>query len=170
DTVKSARDLAQKARTALPPQNFGTATGAFPVSVAAGKKLRFSGYIKTEDADGAAGLWWRVDGPGGVLAFNNMNTLGIKGTTDWKEYSFELPVAAEARNINFGMLLSGSGAAWFDDLKVELDGKPYEDASLFDFSFESPALRGFSSGVGIYSILLDREVFHGGRQSLRIRR
>jgi hypothetical protein len=121
--------------------------------------------------DGAAGLWWRVDGPGGkVLAFNNMQQLKIAGTTDWTEYSFELPVASEAVKINFGMLLSGGGTAWFDDLKVELDGVPYRDASLFDFTFESPAPKGFSSGVaGSYSIVLDRDVTHAGQQSLRIR-
>ena len=40
-----------------------------------GKKVRYSGYIKTEGVTrGYAGLWWRVDGPSGVLAFDNMQT------------------------------------------------------------------------------------------------
>ena len=45
---------------------FGVATGAFPVSRAAGKKVRYSGYIKTEGVTrGFAGLWWRwTDRPG----------------------------------------------------------------------------------------------------------
>jgi erythromycin esterase-like protein len=170
--VQSAIAIAQKARPMQAAQNFGTATGTFPISAATGKKLRFSGFIKTENVDGAAGLWWRVDGPDGKgLAFNNMQQLHISGTTDWKEYSFELSVAPEAQNINFGMLLSGSGTAWFDDLKVELDGVPYNDPSLFDFTFESPTPRGFSSGMSAtYSILLDHDVVHSGKQSLRIRR
>ena len=171
-TFQSAFAIAQKARPMLQAQNFGSALGTFPISVAAGKKLRFSGFIKTENVDGAAGLWWRVDGPDRkTLAFNNMQQFRISGTTDWKEYSFELPVAPEAVNINFGMLLSGGGTAWFDDLKVELDGEPYHDSSLFDFTFESPIPKGFSSGVGgSYSILLDHDVAHGGQQSLRIRK
>jgi erythromycin esterase-like protein len=169
ETVESAIATAQKARP--PVQNFGTATGTFPLSAAAGKKLRYSGFIKTENVEGAAGLWWRVDGTDHkTLAFNNMQQLHISGTTDWKEYSFELPVAPEARNINFGMLLSGGGTAWFDDLKVELDGAPYTDPSLFDFTFESSAPKGFSTGFGGYSIVLDHDVAHSGKQSLRIRR
>jgi erythromycin esterase-like protein len=172
NTVQSAFAIARKASPMQAVQNFGTATGTFPLSAAAGKKLRFSGFIKTENVEGAAGLWWRVDGPDRkMLAFNNMQQLRISGTTDWKEYSFELPVAPEAQNINFGMLLSGGGTAWFDDLKVELDGVPYSDPSLFDFTFESPAPRGFFTGMGgTYSILLDHDVAHSGKQSLRIRR
>ena len=173
NTVQGALDKAQKATATLPNQNFGTATATFPISAAAGKKLRFSGFIKTENVDGAAGLWWRADGPDNkILAFNNMQQLHISGTTDWKQYSFELPIAAEVRNINFGMLLSGGGTAWFDDLKVELDGVPYNDAT-FDFTFESadPKPKGFFTGAnGAYSIVPDSTVAHSGKQSLRIRR
>src|SRR5262245_38401884 len=85
DTVQSAFATSERAKPMLPAQNFGTATGTFPISVAAGKKLRFSGFIKTDKVDGAAGLWWRVDGPDKkMLAFNNMRELHISGTTDWK--------------------------------------------------------------------------------------
>jgi hypothetical protein len=145
-TVQSTFAEAQKAKPMMVgPQNFGTATGTFSTSVAAGKKLRFSGFIKTENVDGAAGLWWRVDGPDNKksLAFNNMQQLHSNGTRDWTEYSFELPVSAEAQNINFGMLVSGGGTAWFDDLKIELDGVTYSDPSQFDFTFESAAPRVF---------------------------
>src|SRR6266700_1484941 len=48
----------------------GGANASFPVKPAAGKRARFSGYIKTERVtNGYAGLWWRVDGASGVLAF-----------------------------------------------------------------------------------------------------
>src|SRR5689334_21304093 len=43
--------------------SFGVATARFPIKDAAGKRARFSGYIKTENVtSGFAGLWWRVDG------------------------------------------------------------------------------------------------------------
>ncbi len=107
--------------------DFGVATSSFPVADAAGKRVRFSGFIKTEDLrDGWAGLWWRVDGDSGVLAFDNMQGRGPSGTTPWTEYVIELDVDAAARNINFGVLTPGRGTAWFDGLRVELDGRPYE--------------------------------------------
>lgn len=171
DTLKSAKDLAGKTRQGQGGGNFGVATATFPVGAAAGKRVRFSGFIKTEDVtDGFAGLWCRVDGASGVLAFDNMQNRGIKGTTDWREYSIELPVAANATNINFGALFPGKGTAWFDDFKVELDGKPYDDPAQFDFGFEGRSPRGFFTGGAGYRVELDGEVFHGGKQSLRMRR
>jgi erythromycin esterase len=105
----------------------GVGTSTFPVNYALGKKIRFTGYIKTENVtDGWAGLWWRVDGPNGkTLAFDNMQSHGVSGTNDWKQYVIELPVDSTAVNINFGVILAAKGTAWFDKLMVEIDGKPY---------------------------------------------
>lgn len=112
-------------------RDFGNAMRAFPVAEAAGKKIRFSGFLKTENvAHGYAGLWWRVDGKGGTLAFDNLNDRGAKGTTPWTRYDIELAVPAEAQAVYFGALLAGDGTAWVDSLAVTLDGKPWEDGTL----------------------------------------
>jgi erythromycin esterase-like protein len=148
---------------------FGVATGSFPASRAAGKKIRYSGYIKTEGVTrGFAGLWWRVDGPSGVLAFDNMQSRGVKGTTDWTKYTIELPVDASVKNINFGALLPGDGTAWFDGLTIELDGEPFTDASVMDLDFESPSPRGFYTGGAGYRVTIDTSVARSGKQSLRM--
>ena len=150
--------------------NFGVATASFPVKDASGKRARFNGYIKTEGViNGFAGLWWRVDGASGVLAFDNMQDRGVTGTTDWKHYNIELPVAADAKNINFGAILTGKGTAWFDGLSVELDGAPYLEQTAFDLDFESSAPRGFYTGGNGYMVELDLKVFHKGKQSLRMK-
>lgn len=149
--------------------NFGVATATFPLQAAAGKRIRYSGYIKTENINrGFAGLWWRVDGASGVLAFDNMQNRGVKGTTDWKRYEIDLPVASDARNINFGALHSGDGTAWFDGLRVEIDNVPYTDMSQLDLDFESSALKIFAGGTG-YQAQLVTDVFHTGKQSLRLK-
>ena len=154
---------------ANPGQAFGVATGSFPVSRAAGKKVRFSGYIKTERVTrGFAGLWWRVDGPSGVLAFDNMQSRGVTGTTDWTRYTIELPVDSSVKNINFGALLPGDGTAWFDGLAIELDGEPFTDSSVMDLDFESPSPRGFYTGGGGYRVAIDTAVAKSGKQSLRM--
>jgi erythromycin esterase-like protein len=148
---------------------FGVATGTFPVKDAAGKSVRFSGWIKTEGITrGYAGLWWRVDGGSRTLAFDNMGRRGVTGTTEWTRYTIELPVAANATNINFGALLPGDGTAWFDELTVELDGKPYVNTGAFDLDFESRSPVGFYTGGNGYRVELDSVVFHSGKQSLRM--
>jgi erythromycin esterase len=114
-------------------RTFGVATSFFPIDFARGKKLRYTGFIKTEDVkDGHAGLWWRVDGAkqSNVLAFDNMADRGPKETTDWQEYVIELDIPEDGSNINFGVLLVGMGKAWFDNLQIFLDGEPYQQTRL----------------------------------------
>jgi Erythromycin esterase len=166
--AEAARTATRASASAGGGNGFGVATGSFPVARAAGKKVRYSGYIKTEGVTrGFAGLWWRVDGPSGVLAFDNMQARGVTGSKDWAKFTIELPVDATARNINFGALLPGDGTAWFDDLAIELDGQPYE-ADTPDLSFESPFAKGFYIGGDGYSVRLDQTVAHSGTQSLRM--
>jgi hypothetical protein len=88
-----------------------------------GKRVRFSGYVRSREVTGWAGLWMRVDGPNGeTLAFDNMQKRAIKGTGDWKEYQIVLDVPASAQKIAFGLLLAGKGGVWMDDLKFEVVG------------------------------------------------
>jgi len=152
---------------------FGVATGTFPVADAAGKKIRFRGYIKTEGvASGWAGLWWRVDGAEGAapLAFDNMEDRGATGTSGWKRYAIKLTVDPNAKGIQFGLIMPGRGTAWFDDLAIEVDGRRYKNASLFDLGFESSSPQGFSTDGSGYDVRLDAEVAHSGKQSLRMTR
>ncbi len=168
--VGAASELTTKSKQQS-GMSFGVATSTFPVAAAAGKQVHYSGYIKTEGVTrGWAGLWWRVDGaPSQVLAFDNMQDRGATGTTDWKRYEITLPVAKEAKNINFGGLHTGDGTAWFDGLKVELDGVEYTDKSAFDLGFESPTPKGFYTGGDGYSVHVDDRVFQSGQQSLQMK-
>lgn len=149
---------------------FGVATASFPIAVAAGKRIRFSGYIKTQGITREwAGLWWRVDGKSGVLAFDNMHDRGATGTTDWKRYEIDLQVPADATNINFGALHTGDGSAWFDGLNVTVDGEPYRDTTKFDLDFESSSPIGFYTGGTGYQVKLDKRFSQSGNQSLLMR-
>lgn len=170
--VTEATTQAATATAAPAGPNFGVATGTFPRTVAAGHKITFSGYIKTEAiTTGYAGLWWRVDGgPTGRLAFDNMANRGAKGTTDWTHYSIALPVDTSVRNINFGLLMNGDGTAWFDDLTIEIDGRAYTDESAFALGFEAAQPVGFSTGGNGYRVGLDTVVLHGGKKSMRIQK
>jgi erythromycin esterase-like protein len=167
-TFDPASALVRTASAPASTTSFGLASGTFPKDAAAGRKIRYSGYIKTEGVTAYAGLWWRVDGPSGTLAFDNMQARGPKGTTDWQPFVIELPVDASVRNINFGVLMPGQGTAWFDDLAIEIDGQPYSDPNHFALDFELPGLLGFQPGNGLYRVALDSQIAHGGKQSLRI--
>ncbi len=130
--------------------SFGNAYLTLPGKVAAGKRIKISGWIKTKDvaAPGYAGLWCRVDGPAGMLAHDNMvvrvgakgevtrDDRGVRGTTDWKLYSVEHDVPPSATAVVFGSILVGEGTAWWDDFAVEVGGQPYQGKPLAELAAE----------------------------------
>jgi hypothetical protein len=98
---------------------FGTLLQEIDAVEYRGRRVRLSGFAKSSGVTGWAGLWMRVDGPQGVLAFDNMQSRPIKGTADWKRCDVVLDVSSDASAIAFGLLLAGPGQVWFDDLQIE---------------------------------------------------
>ena len=114
-----------------------------------GKKITLTGFIKTENVTkGFAGLWLRIDPS---IAFDNMDQRGVKGTTEWKEYSITLNMDPEkTKQIVFGGLLSGNGKMWIDDLKISIDGKDIRDLKpLAKKEYPADIDREFDKGSGI---------------------
>jgi hypothetical protein len=93
---------------------------------------------------GWAGLWMRVDCPDEFgCAFDNMQNRAIQGTSSWKRHEVVLDVASHAEAIAFGVLLSGPGAAWINQVKLEVVDKsvpttaintPNKEPTNLDFS------------------------------------
>ena len=100
--------------------DFGTVTGMLMPELVAGKRIRYSGYMKLENVTGFAGLWFRADVKGRTPAFDNMGGRNIHGTIGWEYYSFELNIPADTHNINLGALLAGKGTLWVDDINIEI--------------------------------------------------
>lgn len=89
-----------------------------------GKKVVLKGKMKLENvANGSAGLLLRLDDKNhNSLQFDNMLQRNISGTIDWKEYTVELPLPEEARNIYYAVIFNGTGKVWADDFILEVDG------------------------------------------------
>lgn len=117
----------------IPNGEFGNLTKNIKPGNYSGKRLKLSAIIKADEVDGWVGLRMRIDGPSDtVLAFDNMETRAIKGTTNWKTYHVVLDVAAIAEKISYGILLIGKGAAWIGNLKLEVVGDETEITAVPD--------------------------------------
>jgi hypothetical protein len=78
-----------------------------------GKRVRYSGFVKTTDVKDWTALWMRVDGANGtVLALDNMEDRPIRGTTDWKQYSVVLDIPENCKKIRIGLMQNGAGTSW----------------------------------------------------------
>jgi hypothetical protein len=56
-------------------------------------------------------------------AFYNSQDKPIAGSTDWQLRSVTLDIPEDAATLNFGVINSGRGQVWIDDLKLEVVGK-----------------------------------------------
>lgn len=107
-------------------KGFGTLMQSCQPDKYLGKRVRMTGYIKSEDIKEWAGFWFRVDGTSSQqsLSFDNMHDgkkdRSIKGTTVWTKYEIVLDVPLKATNLAYGALVSGTGKIWFDDIKFEI--------------------------------------------------
>jgi hypothetical protein len=102
---------------------FGTLMQSFRAEKYAGKRVRFSAFVKQDAVQDWAGLWMRVDsGPKMGVAFDNMQNRAIKGTGGWQNYQVVLDVPQDATGIAFGILLNKTGTVWLSDAKFEVVG------------------------------------------------
>jgi hypothetical protein len=108
------------------PAGFGTYMKMHDPGLWAGKRLRMTGFIRTENVENWCGMWCRVDGnldDHEVLDFDNMGDRPIKGTTEWKKYEIIVNVPKRATAIAYGVLLNGKGEAYFKDINFEVLGE-----------------------------------------------
>jgi hypothetical protein len=115
-----------------------------------GKRVRLTGYIRSEDVSQWAGFWMRVDAREEygfkkgqtpipttfsdmteyacqrpeVLAFDNMHDdvedRSVHGTSDWSKYEVVLDIPDNAGTIDYGAILQGAGRIWIDDVRLEV--------------------------------------------------
>ncbi len=102
---------------------FGTLMQQISASDYLGKRVRLHAWVKSQDVEGSAGVWMRVDKEQTMVAFDNMQNRAIKGTQPWKQCDVVLDVPNDATGIFFGILLSGSGEVWMNDVSFEVVGK-----------------------------------------------
>jgi hypothetical protein len=129
---------------------FGTVMQSIAATRYLNRRVRFSAMARTWEVTGWAGLWLRIDGPGGVIALDNMQERPLRGTTGWTEAEIVLDVPPEATELHFGVLLDGAGAVDLTRPRFDVVGKdvpvtrrPFQTAALpeepqaLDFSTSS---------------------------------
>ncbi len=102
-------------------EGFGTYMQTSAPGNLLGRNVRMTGWIKANNVKDWAGMWMRVDGKtsSDMLSFDNMQDRPITGTADWKKCEIVLDVPKEAKDIAYGVLLSGTGEIYFDDVSFE---------------------------------------------------
>ena len=105
-------------------KSWGTLMQQFSAENYRGKRVRLQADVMTHSVSGWAGLWMRVDTPQEYSAsFYNSQDKPMKDTMVWERRSVVLDVAPDASVVSLGVISSGSGETWIDNLSVEVVGK-----------------------------------------------
>jgi len=88
-----------------------------------GKRVRFSGDLKSQNLKNWAGLWFRVyDASGRTLAMDNMQTKErrMPADADWQRHDIVIDIPGGAAFVFYGVTLNGTGKLWADGLQIEV--------------------------------------------------
>ncbi len=149
--VNTKRDGKVSARLAStgPSKGFGTMMQSFEAVEYRGKRLKLSAWVKSKDVNDWAGVWMRVDVDKDKKegAFDNMQNRAIKGTKDWTRYDVVLDVAADATAIAYGILVSGEGTVWMNDVQFQIvdASTPVTDMMKSSSNLKKPTNLDFSN-------------------------
>jgi C-terminal processing protease CtpA/Prc len=104
---------------------FGNLMQVFDATPFRGRRIRFKAAVRMAAAgvSGRAALWMRVDRDQHKMGFfDNMGDRPILAG-DWRYFEIVGDVDEDAAVINIGMMLSGKGKAWLDDVSITDMGK-----------------------------------------------
>ncbi len=107
--------------------SFETLMTTIPANIT-GKNITLKAFMKLEKVKDVIGLMLRIDGETEMLQFDNMMQKKIKGTKDWMEYAVTLPLPTDAKQIVIGIILSGKGSVWVDDISLLIDNEDFAKA------------------------------------------
>jgi len=87
----------------------------------AGKKIKMTGYIKTQNVKGVAPIGVQCWGKGIIIKFGTTQfKQPVSGTTGWKKVTVVLDVPKNTEKVRVLCMLIGTGKVWFDDVKLEV--------------------------------------------------
>lgn len=124
ESPKRGKRCAQlRSRPDAPPvgAGFGNLMQAIDASGYRGRRVRFKGAVRFESLGpgSRAQLWLRVDRPQSRVGFfDNMGDRPIVSSL-WQYYEIIADIDDDAASVNFGLLLTGKGKAWLDDVSLE---------------------------------------------------
>jgi hypothetical protein len=104
---------------------FGNLMQVFDATAFQGRRVRFRGAVRVEASEerAHAQLWMRVDRDKSKIGFFGNTGRPPTVSNEWQYLEIIGDVDEDAVVINIGMILSGKGKAWLDDVSFEDLGK-----------------------------------------------
>jgi len=146
---KGCAEIAPRPNAGPTPGNLMQMFDAAPYR---GKQIRYRAAVNVA-AGGRAGLWLRVDRPGGTMGFfDNMMTRPIMTEGQWQYFDIDGFVHADAERIALGLLVYGSKAL-FDDASLTITGDVPETKDEPARAVSDTGLRNLTAFARLFGIV-----------------
>lgn len=145
------------------------------------REITIEGWIRTNDLAGFTFLslsyWIMVDGIDKKVVFKSDS---INSNSDWILIQVKGTIDSESSSIQFGLHMTGSGIVWFDDFKLNVDGRyldqvqiaqPYTETQLDWIKDRTHSLRTYNAtslGEAVEKPFSDLEFFTSSFGEARI--
>ncbi|MBC8081832.1 MAG: hypothetical protein H7Z21_01355, partial [Hymenobacter sp.] len=104
---------------------------SFPVDSVRGRLVTVSGWVRTRNFAGQAGLYSYAHTPDDDDGKDRRDQLeNLPPNQDWRRLELALAVKPTATAFGLGVRADGSGQVWFDDVEVRINGRLYQDKPL----------------------------------------
>ena len=152
-------------------EGFGTIMRSMKPDEYINKRIKLTGYIKSENVDNWAGMWMRVDGPehNKSLQFDNMSKRPLKGTNDWAKYEIVLDVPDKSTMIAYGVLVAGNGQVWFSNLSIEVVSSDIPSTNMYGEYKTTNDWFKAGSKPNLYEIGKDENVKYDNESSMYLK-
>lgn len=97
-----------------------------------GDRYRASAWVRTKDLSGGTGGYLYIEFLNGTkrVSILHSKTGLANGLDGWTELGAEGVAPAGCDGVVLGLVLHATGTAWFDDVKLETNGKPAEERKV----------------------------------------
>lgn len=99
---------------------YGFVSSQLPIEKCRGKRVRLTGMLKVGEACQFLSLFIRANKGIDPTAYIRQPPRGPKVTQEFTSHSVELDIPMEADSLRFGVVMSGEGMGWADDLSIEI--------------------------------------------------
>jgi hypothetical protein len=100
------------------PRSSTMARQEVPSALVRTDAVRFSGLIRTDGIQGTATLFVVVRDKTARIFVDDMRDRPAQGDTGWTAVDIRIPKLLDAESVELGILMIGSGTAWFDALEL----------------------------------------------------
>ncbi len=85
-----------------------------------GKKIKLTGFVKTEDVSGSGRMWASVSNTKNRVSSTAYFKLALNDTKDWTRFEMVINVRNDAYFVQTGATLCGTGKVWYTVPEVEV--------------------------------------------------